>query len=170
MAESHKKQLIGMFLKAFELEGSSSDVSEKVAESNLTAVGQPTSKVATNRTTDWVDSVSSQPLLTFLVRHICWPSLLYQFCQTANLAHAIHTSNSHNHEHTALSDPSIYSYGHRAMPQFGSANLLPLQVSVPSVLFTFNKMQSSADVLPPPSAVRLQTMSSNTTNGSFAIG
>ena len=31
-------------------------------------------------------------------------------------------------------------------------------------------MQSSAHVLPPPFAVPLQTMSSNITNGSFAIG
>ena len=52
------------------------------------------------------------------------------------------------------------------MPQFGSASLLPLQASVP---FPVNNMHSSAHVLPPPSAVPLQTMSSNITNGSFAI-
>ena len=56
------------------------------------------------------------------------------------------------------------------MPQFGSASLLPLQASVPSVSFPVNNTHSSAHVLPPPSAVPLQTMSSNITNGSFAIG
>ena len=56
------------------------------------------------------------------------------------------------------------------MPQFGSASLWPLQASVPSVSFPVNKMHSSAHVLPPPSAVLLKTMSSNITNGSFAIG
>ena len=60
LVESHKKQLIEMELKAFELEDSSSEVSEKVAESNSTRVSQPISKVATDRTNDWVDSVSSQ--------------------------------------------------------------------------------------------------------------
>ena len=60
LAESHKKQLIEMELKAFELEDNSSEVSEKVAESNLTGVSQHISKVATDRTNDWVDSVSSQ--------------------------------------------------------------------------------------------------------------
>ena len=74
-------------------------------------------------------------------------------------------SNSHKHEHTALSDPGIYSYGHRVVPQFGSTSLLPLQASVPSVSVTVNNMHSSAHVLPPPSAVPLQTI----TNGSFAI-
>ena len=49
-----------MELKAFELEDSSSEVSEKVAESNSTGVSKPISKVATDRTNDWVDSVSSQ--------------------------------------------------------------------------------------------------------------
>ena len=56
------------------------------------------------------------------------------------------------------------------MPQFGSAILLPLQASVPSVSFPVNNMHSSAHVLPPSSAVPLQTMSSNITNGCFAIG
>ena len=56
------------------------------------------------------------------------------------------------------------------MPQFCSARLLPLQVSVPSVSFPVNNMQSSAHVLPPSSAVPLRTMSSHITNGSFAIG
>ena len=56
------------------------------------------------------------------------------------------------------------------MPQFGNASLLPLQASVPSVSFPVNNIHSSAHVLPPPSAVSLQTMSSNITDGSFAIG
>ena len=60
LAEIHKKQLIEMEMKAFELEDSSSEVSEKVAESNSTGVSQPISKLATDRTNDWVDSVSSQ--------------------------------------------------------------------------------------------------------------
>ena len=60
MAESHKKQLIEIELKAFELEDSSSEVSEKVAESNSTGVSQPISKVATDRTKDYIDSVSSE--------------------------------------------------------------------------------------------------------------
>ena len=60
LAESHKKHLIEMEMKAFELEDSSSEVSEKVAESNSTGLSQPISKVATDRTNDWVDSVNSQ--------------------------------------------------------------------------------------------------------------
>ena len=56
------------------------------------------------------------------------------------------------------------------MPQFGSVKVLPLQASVPSVSFPVNNMRSSAHMLPPPSAVPLQTMSSNITNGNFAIG
>ena len=56
------------------------------------------------------------------------------------------------------------------MPQFGNVSLLPLQASVPSVSFPVNNMHSSANVLPPPSAVPLQTMISIITNGSFAIG
>ena len=123
LAESHKKQLIEMELKAFELEDSSSEVSEKVAESNSTGVSQPMSKVATDRTNDWVDSVilgSSQA-----PPHVASAPGLLAFTPvpissepttSANLAHAIHTSNSHNHEHTALSDPGIYSHEHRAMP------------------------------------------------------
>ena len=62
-----------------------------------------------------------------------------------------------------MSDPGIHSYGHRAIPQFGSASLLTLQASVPSVSFPVNNMNSSAHVLPPPSAVPLRTMSSNKT-------
>ena len=174
LAESHKKQLIEMEMKAFELKDSSSEVSEKVAESNSTGVSQPISKVATDRTNDWVDSVSSQA-----PRDVASAADLLAFTPvpisseqttSANLAHAIHTSNSHNHEHTALSDPGIYSHGHRTMPRFSSASLLPLQASVLSVSFPVNNMHSSAHLLPPLSAVPLQTMSSNITNGSFAIG
>ena len=163
-----------MEMKAFELEDSSTEVSEKVAESNSTGASQPISKVTTDRTNDWVDSVSSQAppdvasapgLLAFTPEPIS-----SEPTTSANLAHAIHTSKSHNHDHTALSDPGIYSHGYRAMPQFGSASLLPLQASVPSVSFPVNNTHSSAHVLPPPSAVPLQTMSSNITNGSFAIG
>ena len=163
LTENHKKLLIEMELKAFELEDSSSEVSEKVAESNSTGVSQSISKVATNRTNDWVDSVSSQappdlasaPGLQAFTRLPISP-------EPTTSAH----SNSHNHEHTALSDPGNHSYGRRAMPQFGRASLLPLQASVP---FPVNNMHSSPHVLTPPSAVPLQTMSSNITNGSFAI-
>ena len=176
MAENHKKQLIEMELKAFELEDSSSEVSEKVAQSNLTGVSQPISKVATDRTNDWVDSVSSQapPDVASAPGLQAFTHVPISSGPTTSalLAHAIHTSNSHNHEHTALSDPGIHSYGHRAMPRFGSASLLPLQASVSfpaSVPFPVNNMHSSAHVLPTPSAVPLQTMSSNITNGSFAI-
>ena len=176
LAENHKKQLIEMELKAFELEDSSSEVSEKVAESNLTGVSQPISKVATDRTNDWVDSVSSQapPDVASAPGLQAFTHVPISSGPTTSalLAHAIHTSNSHNHEHTALSDPGIHSYGHRAMPRFGSASLLPLQASVSfpaSVPFPVNNMHSSAHVLPTPSAVPLQTMSSNITNGSFAI-
>ena len=56
------------------------------------------------------------------------------------------------------------------MPQFGKASLLPLQASAPSVSLPVNNMHSSAQVLPPPSVVPLQTMSSNITNGGFAYG
>ena len=125
LAESHKKQLIEMELKAFELEDSSSEVSEKVAESNSTGVSQPISKVATNRTNDWVDSVSSQapPDVASMPGLQAFTPVPISSGPTTSsiLAHAIHTSNSHNHEHTALSDPGIHSYGRRAMPQFGSA-------------------------------------------------
>ena len=172
-AESHKKQLSEMELKAFQLEDSSSEVSEKVAESNSTGVSQPISKVATDRTNDWVDSVRSQAppdvasapgLLAFTPVPISSKPTTF-----AHLAHATNTSFSHNHEHTAFSDPGIHSHGYRALPQFGSASLLPLQASVPSVSVPVDNMHSSAYVLPPPSAVPLQTMSSNITNDSFAI-
>ena len=167
LAENHKKQLIEMELKAFELEDISSEVSEKVGESNSTGVSQPISKVATDRTNDWTDSVSSQspPVVASAPGLQAFTPVHISSGPTASaiLAQAIHTSNSHNHGHTALSDPGIHSYGRRAMPQFGSASLLPLQASVP---FPVNNMHSSAHVLPPPSAVPLLTMSSN---GSFAI-
>ena len=75
-----------------------------------------------------------------------------------------------HHGHIALSDPGIPNHGHQAMPQFGSASLLSLQAFAPPLSFPVNKKHSSANVLPPPSAVSLQTMSSNITNGSFANG
>ena len=175
LAENHKKQLIETELKAFELEDSSSEVSEKVAESNLTGVSQPISKVATDRTNDWVDSVSSQapPDVASAPGLQAFTHVPISSGPTTSalLANAIHTSNSHNHGHTAFSDPGIHSYGHRAMPQFGSASRLPLKASVSfpaSVPFPVNNMHSSAHVSP-PSAVPLQTMSSNITNGSFAM-
>ena len=89
---------------------------------------------------------------------------------SANLAHAIITSNGHNHGHTELSDAGIHSHGHRVMPQFGSASLLPLQGSAPSVSFPDSTMHFNAHILPPPSALLLQTMSSNITYGGFANG
>ena len=130
LAESKKKQLIEMEMKAFEFEDSLSEVSEKVAEINSTSVSQPISKVATARTNDWVNFVSSQALPDV----VSAPGLLaftpvpisLEPTTSAILAHTNHTSNSQNHEHTALSDPGIYSYRHRAMPQFGSAPLIPL--------------------------------------------
>ena len=159
-----------MELKAFELEDISSEVSEKVAESKLAGVSQPISKVATEQTNDWVDSVSSQapPDVVSATGLQAFTPLPISSRPTTSaiLAHAIPTSDSHNHEHTELSDTGIHSYGHRAMPQFGSASLLPLQAPGP---FPVNNMHSSARVLPPPSAVPLQTMSSNITNDSFAI-
>ena len=166
LAESHKKQLTEMELKAFELQDSSSDVSEKVAESNSTGVSQPISKVASDRTNDWVDSVSSQarPDVASAPGLQAFTPVPISLQPTTSAL-----SSSHNHEHIALNDPGIYSYGHRAMPQFGCASLLPLQASVPSVSVPVNNMHSSAHVLPPPSAVPLQTMSSNITNGIFAI-
>ena len=164
LAESHKKQLIEIELKAFELEDSSSEVSEKVAESNSTGVSQPISKVATDRTNDRVDSVSPQAPPDFASA----PGL-QAFTPVPISSEPTTSAQSHNHEHTALSDPGIYSYGHRAMPQFGSASLLPLQASVPSVSVPVNNMHSSAHVLPTPSAAPLQTMSSYITNGSCAI-
>ena len=114
LAESHKKQLIEMELKLFELEDSSSEVSEKVAESNSTGVSQPNSKVGTDRTNDWVDSVSSQAppdvasapgLLAFTPVPISSKPTT-----SAHFAHATNTSFSHNHEHTAFSDPGILSH------------------------------------------------------------
>ena len=88
----------------------------------------------------------------------------------ANLAHAIITSNGHNHGHTAIRYAGTYNHGHRVMLQFGSASLLSLQASPLTVSFPVNNMHSSAHLLPPPSAVPLQTMSSNKTIGSFANG
>ena len=173
LSESHEKQLIEMELKAFELEDSSSEVSEKVAESNPTGVCQSISKVATDRPNDWVDSVSSQAapdvasapgLLAFTPVPISSKPTT-----SAHLAHATNTSYSHNHEHIAFSDPGIHSHGYRAMPQFSSASFLPLQASVSSVSVPVNNMHSSAHVLPPPSAVPLQTMRTNINNSSFAI-
>ena len=163
-----------MEMKAFELEDSSFDVSEKVAESNSTGVSQPISKVGTGRTIDWVDSVSSQAppdvasapgLLAFTPVPIS-----SEPTTSANLAHAIHTSYSHNRDHAVFKDPRIYSHGHQAMSQIGSASLLPLQASIPSVSFSVNNMHSSAHIIPPPAAVPLDTVSSNITNGNFAIG
>ena len=122
-------------MKAFELEGSSSEVSEKVAESNSTGVSQPISQVATGASALGLLAFTSVPVSS-------------EPTTSANLAHAKNTSFSHNYEHTALSDPGIYSHGHRAMPQFGSASILPLQASVPSVSFPVNNMYSSAHVLP----------------------
>ena len=174
LAESHKKQLTEIEMKAFELEDSSSHVSQKLAESNSTGVRQPISKEATDRTNDWVDSITSQAppdVASAPGLLACTPvSISSEPTTSANLAQAIHTCNSHNHEHTALSDPGIFSYGHRALLQFGSASFLPIQACVPSVSFPANNMHSSAHVLPPTSAVPLQTLSSNITNGSFAIG
>ena len=113
MAESQKKQIIENGLKAFELEDSSSEVSQKVAESNSTGDSQPISKVATDRTNDWVDSVSSQaPPDVASAPGLQATTPLPISSEPTTSAH----SNSHNHEHTALSDPGIYSYGHRAMP------------------------------------------------------
>ena len=168
MAEIHKKQLIETKLKAFELEDNSSEVSEKVAESNSTGVKQPISKVATDRTNAWVDSVSSQAppegaSATGLLAFTPVP-ILSELTTSDNFAHAIITSNGHNHGHTSLIDPGIHIHGHRLMPQFGSASLLPLQASTPSLSFPVNNMHSSAHVLPP------QTMSLNITNGSYANG
>ena len=60
LAESHKMQLIEMELKIFELENNSSEVGEKVEESNSTGGSLPISKVTTDRTNDLVDSVSSR--------------------------------------------------------------------------------------------------------------
>ena len=86
---------------------------------------------------------------------------------SANLTDAIH---GQNHGHTALSDAGNHSVGHRVTPQFGSASILPLQASAPSISIPVNIMHSSAHMLPPPSAVPFQKMSSNITIGGFANG
>ena len=113
LTERHKKQLIEMEIKAFELEDISSEVSEKVAESNSTGVSQPISKIATDRTNAWVDSVSSQEspdgasalgLLVFTPVPISSETMT-----SANLAHVFITS---------LSDAEIHS--HSAIASFCS--------------------------------------------------
>ena len=130
MVESHKKQLIEMQMKAFQLEDSSSEVSDKEAESNSTGLSQRISKVATNQTNGWVDSVSSQTppdgasALGLLA--VTPVPISSEPTTSANLAHAINTSYSRNHRHTALSDSGTHSHGHRVMPQLGKASLLPL--------------------------------------------
>ena len=60
LAQSHKKLLFKMEMKAFELEDKSSEVIEKVDESNSTRVSQRISKNTTDQTNSWVDYVSSQ--------------------------------------------------------------------------------------------------------------
>ena len=135
LVESHKNQLIEMEMKAFELDDKSSEFSEKVAENFSTRVSQPISKVATNRTNALVDSVNAQapPDSACALGLVAFTPVLISSEPTtsANLVHVINTSNTHNHGNTALGDPGINSHGHRAIPQFGSANLLPLQASVP---------------------------------------
>ena len=69
-----------------------------------------------------------------------------------------------------MNDSGIHSHVYWAMPQLGGASILPLQASVPPVSFPVNNMHSSISVLPPPSAVSLQTRNSYITNGSFANG
>ena len=100
-----------MEMKAFEIEDSSSEVSEKLVESNLAGVIQTILKAATDRTNDWVDSFSSQAppdvasapgLLAFTTVPISSKTTI-----SANLVHAIHTSIGHNHGYTALSDDGI---------------------------------------------------------------
>ena len=95
-------------MKAFELENNSSEVSEKVAEV-FDRSKSTNSIAATDRTNDWVDSVSSQAppdganalgLLAFTPVPIWSEPTIF-----ANLAHAINTSYSHNYEHTALCKP-----------------------------------------------------------------
>ena len=141
---------------------------------NSTGVSQPISKVATDRTNDWVESVSSQapPDVARAPGLLAFTSVpvLSQPTTSSSFAHAKNTVYTHNHEHTALSDFGIYRHGHRPMPRFGSANLLPLQASVPSVSVPVNNMHSSAPALPPLSAVPLRAMNSNITNGGFANG
>ena len=161
-------------MKAFELEDDSFEVSEHVAERNSTKVSQPISKVTTDRTNAWVDSVSSQAppdSASALVVLAYTPVPFSSECTTSSgLVHSIDTSNGHKHGHTALSDPRIYSHRDRPKPHFGSASLLPLQASVEPVSFPVNNMNSSAHVSPPPSAVPLQITCSNITNGNFANG
>ena len=94
-------------MKASELEDKSSEVSEKVARCNSIGVSQPMSKVATDRINDWVDSVSSQapPDIASAPGLMAFTPVpfLSERTSSANPAHAIHTSNSHNHEHIVLS-------------------------------------------------------------------
>ena len=105
LAESHKKQLIEIEMKASEVEDSSSEVSEKVAESNSTGVRHTISKVATDKLMIGWTLLVHKHLLTLLAFTLIPNSS--EPTTSANLAHAIHTSNSHNHEHKALSDPGI---------------------------------------------------------------
>ena len=163
-----------MEMIAFELEDNSSEVSQRTAETNSTGENQHFPKVATDRANAWVDSVSSQAppdgasapgLLAFTpVRISSEPTT------SANFSHAIKISNGHNLGHIAMSDAGIHSDGHRVMPQFDSASILPLQASATSVSFPVENMHSSAHLLPPPSAVPLQTMSSNINISGFANG
>ena len=101
LAESHKKQLIEMETKMSETEDNLFEVSEKVAESDSTGVSQPISKVATDRTNDWVDSVSSQktPDVASAPGLLAFTPVPVSSEQksSANFAHAIPTSNFHNH-------------------------------------------------------------------------
>ena len=163
-----------MEMIAFELEDNSSEVSQKIAETNKTGESQPFPKVAPDRTNAWVDSVSSQAppdgasapgLLAFTPVPIS-----SEPTTSANFSHANNISNGLNLGHIAMSDAGIHSHGHRVMPQFGSASILPLQASAPSVSFPVKNMHSSTHLLPPTSAVPLQTMSSNIIIGGFANG
>ena len=173
LAESHKKQQIEMELKAFELEDISSEVSEKIAESNSTGVSQPISKVATDLTNDWETLLVHKHLLTLLVRQVCWPSLLYQFRQNRQLPH---TSLMQQTQVIVITMSSLPLVTLQSIVMdiglclnWAVQAFLPLQAFFPSVSVPVNNMHSSAHVLPPPSAVPLQTMSSNITNGSFPI-
>ena len=87
-----------MEMKAFELEDSSSEASEKVAESNSTVLSQPVLKVATDRTKDWVYSVSSQAppdgaSALGLLASTPVP-ISSEPTTSTNFAHDIHTSNN----------------------------------------------------------------------------
>ena len=99
MAESHKKQLIEKEIKAFELQDNSSEVGERLAESNTTRVTQPISKVATDRTNVWVDFVSSQasPVTASALGSLAFTPVPVSSEPTtsASLVHAINTSNAH---------------------------------------------------------------------------